>query len=190
MRVCVLYISHAVAGFPISLYPAYAKSEQVFSLKASTPKKTAIFNLFTPVCNDSVTQFLLCQAVCDPQWIKHSLQHTISRDSVTVLFPAIEEAGRKLFTENGGQRKIGHPWSVKDMTFGRSKSFTFIALSLGPFGTRRWNREANMVHCFHLTLSSTAQLHRRRLSPVYNLWSQETLEPFFSEALYCWSNIN
>lgn len=59
----------------------------------------------------------------------------ILQDPVTVLFPAIEEAGGKLFTEHGGQRKIGHPRSVKDATFGRSKSFMFIALSLGPFGT-------------------------------------------------------
>ena len=132
-------------------------------------RETAIFNLFTPVCNDSVTQLLLCQALCDPQWIKHSLRRTIFQDPVTVLFPAIEEAGVKLFTENGGQRKIGHPRSVKDTTFGRSKSFTFIALSLGPFGTRRWNWEANVAHCLYLALSSTAKFPGQRQSPVYNL---------------------
>lgn len=125
-------------------------------------RKTAIFNLFPPVCNDSVTQSLLCLALCDPQWIKHSSRRTIFQGPVTVLFPAIEEAGGKLFTENGEQRKIGHPWSVKDMTFGPSKSFTFIALSLGPFGTRRWNWEANMAHCLHLPLSSTVKFPGQR----------------------------
>lgn len=34
---------------------------------------------------------------------------TIFLNPMTVLFPAIEEAGGKLFTEDGGQRKIGHP---------------------------------------------------------------------------------
>lgn len=125
-------------------------------------RKTAIFNLFTPVCNDSLTQFLLCQALCDPQWIKHSSWRTIFQGPVTVLFPAIEEAGVKLFTENGEQRKTGHPWSVKDMTFGRSKSFTFIAMSLGPFGTSRWNWEANMAYCCHLALSTTSKFPGRR----------------------------
>ncbi len=125
-------------------------------------RKTAIFNLFTPVCNDSVTQLLPCQDLCDPQWIKHSLWCTIFQNPLTVLFPAIEEAGGKLFIENGGRRRIGHPRSVKDTTFGRSKSFTFIALSLGPFGTRRWNWGANVSRCFHLALSSTPKFPGQR----------------------------
>lgn len=80
---------------------------------------------------------------------------------MTVLFPAIKETGGKLFAENGGQRKIEHHRSVKDMTFGQSKFFTFIALSFGPVGAR-WNWKANVPHCLHLALSSTARLPGQR----------------------------
>lgn len=78
------------------------------------------------------------------------------------LISSLRGSKGKVFTDNGGQRKIGHPRSVKDATFGRSKSFIFIALSLGPFGTRRWNWEAKMAHCLHLALSSAARFLGKR----------------------------
>lgn len=38
-----------------------------------------------------------------------------------VFFQVIKESLGKLFTENGEQRKTGHPRYVKDTTFGRSE---------------------------------------------------------------------
>lgn len=58
----------------------------------------------------------------------------IFQEPLTVLFPAVEEAGGKLFPGNCGQKKIGQPGSVRSSAFGPSKSFIFIAFSLGARG--------------------------------------------------------
>lgn len=58
----------------------------------------------------------------------------IFQEPLTVLFPAVEEAGGKLFPGNCGQKKIGQPGSVRGSAFGPSESFIFIAFFLGARG--------------------------------------------------------
>lgn len=89
---CGYYIITCLFMFILFLYE---KCEGCFLLKLFCGKERLLFfNLFTPVCNDGVTQ-LLCQALCNPQWIKRSLWRIIFQDPVTVLFPAIVEARGK-----------------------------------------------------------------------------------------------
>lgn len=69
----------------------------------------------------------------------------IFQEPLTVLFPAVEEAGGKLFPGNCGQKKIGQPGSVRGSAFGPSESLIFIAFSLGARGDETSRIEGDEV---------------------------------------------
>lgn len=69
----------------------------------------------------------------------------IFQEPLTVLFPAVEEAGGKLFPGNCGQKEIGQPGSVRGSAFGPSESFIFIAFSSGARGDETSRIEGDEV---------------------------------------------
>lgn len=58
----------------------------------------------------------------------------IFQETLTVLFPAVEEARGKLFPGNCGQKKIGQPGSIRGSVSGPGEYFIFIAFPSGARG--------------------------------------------------------
>lgn len=151
------------------LFPFCANCEEIkdsFAALSSSARQTLLFLTCLPMI--AVMLSLSCYSASR---CANNNESNASSDSPLYsgagwqsYFQLQKRQRQKLFTKGSGQRKIGHPWSVRDMTFGRSKSVTFIALSLGPFGTmRRWNWKANVACSFHLALSFTDTVPRTEI---------------------------
>lgn len=125
-------------------------------------RRTATSNLFTPVCNDSVTQFELCQAPRSPQWINIACNALYCRIRWQCYFQPSRKQKESYLLRMVDKGTLSIPDLSRTWLLAEANSSFLLRCLWGQLAQRRWNRNANMPHCLHLALSPAAKFPGQR----------------------------